>query len=60
REWVERFPAGRVVTVWLDPADPRQAVLVPGVPRTQLAVLFLAGAALLGIGFFALTRGLGR
>ena len=60
REWVERFPAGRVVMVWLDPADPRQAVLVPGVPRTQLAVLFVAGAALLGIGFFALSRGLGR
>jgi hypothetical protein len=35
-------------------------VLVPGVPRTQLAMLFVAGAALLGIGFFALSRGLGR
>lgn len=60
RAWVERFPAGGVVTVWFDPANPRQAVLVPGVPRGQLAVLFLLGAALVGIGFFAFARGLVR
>jgi hypothetical protein len=60
RAWVDRFPARRDVTVWFDPADPRQAVLVPGVPRTQVAVLLLAGAVLLGIGFFALARGLVR
>lgn len=60
RAWVDRFPAGRDVTVWFDPADPRQAVLVPGVPRGQIAVLFLAGIALVGVGFFALSRGLGR
>lgn len=60
RAWVERFPVDREVTVWFDPADPRQAVLVPGVPRGQIAVLYVLGAALLGIGFFALARGLGR
>ncbi len=60
RAWVERFPAGRDVTVWFDPADPRQAVLVPGVPPGQVAVLYVLGAALFGIGFFVLARGLGR
>ncbi len=56
REWVERFPAGAEVTVFFDPADPRQAVLVPGVPSTQIAVLVVAGLALVGVGVFALAR----
>jgi uncharacterized protein DUF3592 len=55
-EWVERFPRGAEVTVWFDPAAPSQAVLVPGVPGPQLALLVIAGLALVGIGMFMLSR----
>ncbi|WP_242337627.1 MULTISPECIES: DUF3592 domain-containing protein [Anaeromyxobacter] len=55
-EWVERFPKGAEVTVWFDPAAPSQAVLVPGVPGAQVALLVLAGLALVGIGIFLLSR----
>ncbi len=53
---LDRFPAGRDVDVWLDPADPRQAVLVRGVPRSQVVAGIAIGIALIGVGLFALAR----
>jgi hypothetical protein len=53
---VDRHPAGREVEVWFDPADPRQAVLVRGVPRAQIVAAALVGIALVGVGLFALAR----
>jgi hypothetical protein len=56
RAWVERYPVGREVPVWFDPAEPDRAVLVTGAPRGQVAVLVVAGLALVGVGIFALAR----
>ena len=56
RQWAERFPAGREVDVWYDPADPRRAVLVRGAPRGQLAAYLVVGMALVAAGIFALAR----
>jgi len=56
RAWVERYPVGREVPVWFDPADPDSAVLVTGAPRGQVAVLVVAGLALVAVGIFALAR----
>ncbi len=60
RRWVERFPAGRDVPVWFDPADPRQAVLVQGIPGRQDTALLVVGGAIAAIGVVALARALGR
>lgn len=56
RRAVDPFPAGREVDVWFDPADPRQAVLVRGVPRSQVVIAVVIGVALVGLGLFALAR----
>jgi hypothetical protein len=56
QKWVDRFPAGREVDVWFDPADPRRAVLVRGVPRGEVATLVVLGTALVGVGLFFLAR----
>jgi hypothetical protein len=53
---VSRHPAGRDVDVWFDPRDPREAVLVRGVPRAQIAAAAVVGLALVGVGLFALAR----
>lgn len=53
---VDRHPAGRDVEVWFDPRDPREAVLVRGVPPAQIAATVVVGVALVGIGLFALAR----
>lgn len=60
RRWVERFPAGSEAPVWFDPANPRHAVLVQGIPGAQVRVLLAVGALLLAIGVFALARSAGR
>jgi hypothetical protein len=60
RRWTERFPEGGEVPVWFDPAEPGRAVLVPGVPRAQIASLVIAGLALAGIGLFSLVRAASR
>jgi hypothetical protein len=60
RRWVERFPEGTDVPVWFDPRDPRQAVLVQGVPAVQVRALLAAGAVLVGVGVFALGRAVTR
>jgi hypothetical protein len=60
RRWADRFPAGSVVDAWYDPADPRQAVLVPGAPRSQLAGLLVLGLVLAGAGLWLLARAAGR
>jgi hypothetical protein len=60
RRWVERFPAGSEVPVFFDPADPRQAVLVQGVPASQTRVLVGVGSVLLAAGAFWLARLAGR
>jgi hypothetical protein len=56
QRWVDRFPAGADVTVWVDPADARQAVLVPEIPRGQVGALVVAGMVLAGIGLWLLAR----
>lgn len=56
RRSVEPFPAGRDVDVWFDPGDPRQAVLVRGVPQTQVVAGVVIGIVLIGIGVFVLAR----
>jgi hypothetical protein len=58
--WAARFPAGSEPPVWFDPFDPRQAVLVQGVPATQLGGLVVGGLLALGAGIFALSRDLPR
>lgn len=60
QRWVDRFPAGSEVTVLVDPADPRQAVLVPEIPRGQVGGLVAVGLALVGAGLFVLARSAGR
>ncbi len=59
QRWADRFPAGAEVTVWFDPADPRQAVLVPEVPRGQVGGLVAVGLVLLAAGGYGLARSLG-
>jgi hypothetical protein len=44
------------VDVWFDPADPRRAVLVRGLPRGEVTVLVVLGTALAGVGLFFLAR----
>jgi hypothetical protein len=56
QEWADRFPAGREVDVWFDPADPRRAVLLRGAPRGEVAAYVALGLALLGAGLFVLAR----
>jgi hypothetical protein len=57
---VDRYPVGREVEVWFDPADPAQAVLVRGSARGDVVALVAAGVALLGAGLFVLGRAPGR
>ena len=56
QRWVDRFPAGRKVDVWFDPADPAEAVLVRGTSRTNVVALVVIGIAFVGIGFLGLAR----
>lgn len=56
RRWVARHPAGSELDVWLDPGDPRRAVLVRGVSRAQVVAAVALGLALAGVGIFALAR----
>jgi hypothetical protein len=56
QRWVDRFPEGSEVEVWFDPADPTRAVLVRGVPASQVAIAIAAGIVVAGIGLFALSR----
>jgi hypothetical protein len=56
QRWVDRFPAGREVDVWFDPADPAEAVLVRGTSRTNVVALVAIGIAFVGIGFLGLAR----
>ncbi len=56
QRWVDRFPAGAEVTVWVDPADPGEAVIVPEQPRAQVAALLAVGLLLAVAGSLLLAR----
>lgn len=56
RRWVDRHPAGTVVDVWFDPADPRRSVLVRGDVGVSVFVTVGLGLALAAVGLFALAR----
>ena len=55
RELLSRYPPGKSVLVYYDPAKPEEAVLQPGVPRGLLplttagAVMFLVGLGIISI-----------
>lgn len=55
-QWAARYPVGREVDVWYDPADPSRAVLLRGTPRGQLVAYLVVGIALVAVGLFALSR----
>ena len=50
-ERVEPFPPGSTVTVYVNPNDPSDAVLIPGVHWSQYAGLIFISLLCLGIGF---------
>ena len=56
RRWTERHPAGSVVDVWFDPADPRRSVLVRGAASAPVVAAVVVGLALVAYGLFALAR----
>lgn len=56
REAVHRHPVGTMLTAWVDPTQPGQAVIHPGLQRREILVFAVGGLLLsLGlIGFFCI------
>lgn len=50
-EYLGKFPAHRVVTVYVNPKNPRDAVLLPGVSRSTIQLCVL-GVVLGVVGFY--------